>query len=239
MEGLADTSHYVERERRARRRDARGLQRRSCRLLLGAHIYDGGVQLPDLVRRPWVVRHGSAPNCAGDPTQHGQGMKMMRWLHTITLLLCAAVATTSEISAQEPAIGQLDWLIGEWTFEDVEIDGEYRETGTRVCEYALGGEYIVCESNGVNHLGRERDYLWYFNYNDRDQRFEVTSLLQGYPGKLLYTATIHDGGRRLELAYGAWEGDQVLVEGGATVAYNGSDRYVWGNDRYRDVATRR
>lgn len=155
------------------------------------------------------------------------------------LLLCVMAVTTGVLSAQERGIEELEWLLGEWTFEDVEIDGEYRESGTRVCEYALGDEYIVCESLGVNHRGAERAYLWYFNYNGEDQRFEVTSLFQGYPRKLLYSAVVHEDGRRLELTYGSWEGDQVVVDGGATVTYNGSDQYIWENDGYRDVVTRR
>lgn len=164
---------------------------------------------------------------------------MMRRIFTLMLLLCSMAAAAGSASGQEPSIAQLDWLIGEWTFEDVELDGEYRETGTRVCSYALGDEYIVCESRGVDHRARERSYRWYFNYNAQDQRYEITSLFQGYPRKLLYTATIHDGGRRMELTYGSWEGDQVVIDGGATVTYNGSDQYVWGNDRFRDVVTRR
>ena len=157
----------------------------------------------------------------------------------LPLLLGATLVLPAKLLSQEPNIEQLGWLIGEWTFEDVEIDGEYRETGTRACEYALGREYIVCESFGVNHRGRERSYVWYFNYNHMDERYEVTSLLQGFPRKLLYTAEVHDGGRRLDITYGSWEGDDVVVEGGATVIYNGSDQYVWGNNRFRDVATRR
>jgi hypothetical protein len=51
---------------------------------------------------------------------------------------------------------QIAWLIREWTFEDAAIDGEYRETGTRTCGYALGNDYIVCESVGTGHRGRQR-----------------------------------------------------------------------------------
>ncbi len=157
----------------------------------------------------------------------------------VALLLASAAVAPGSAYAQEPGIRQLDWLIGEWTFEDVQIDGEYREVGTRVCEYTLGGDYIVCRSRGVNHRQRERQYVWYFNYNADEERFEITSLFQGYAGKALYTATLHDGGRRLEVTYGSWEGEGIVVEGGATVTYDGADRYVWENPRFRDVVTRR
>ncbi len=155
------------------------------------------------------------------------------------LLLLAALAPPASLSAQEAGIEQLAWLVGEWRFEDEEINGEYRETGTRVCEWALGGEYISCESQGVDHRGRERSYLWYFNYNDVEERFEITSLFQGFPHKTLYTAVAHDEGHRLKISFGTWRGDQIVIDRGATVTYNGSDQYVWGNDRFRDVVTRR
>ncbi|HSM04672.1 MAG TPA: hypothetical protein VK858_08610 [Longimicrobiales bacterium] len=148
-------------------------------------------------------------------------------------------ASASGVPGQESELRQLDWLIGEWTFEDVQLDGQYTEVGTRSCEYVLGGDYIACESRGVDHRGRERTYLWYFNYNEHEARFEITSLFQGYPAKLLYTATVHDDGHRLEIRYGSWEGDRIVVEGGATVTYDGEDRYVWENARFRDVVTRR
>ncbi len=155
------------------------------------------------------------------------------------LLLLAASTPTGPLSAQESGIAQLGWLVGEWTFADEEIDGEYRETGTRVCAWALGGEYISCESRGVNHRGRERSYVWYFNYNDVEERFEITSMFQGFPHKTLYTAVAHDGGHRLEISFGTWRGNEIVIDRGATVTYNGTDQYVWGNDRFRDVVTRR
>ncbi|MEQ8330294.1 MAG: hypothetical protein RH859_07540 [Longimicrobiales bacterium] len=153
--------------------------------------------------------------------------------------IAAAGWTVTGLTAQEAPITQLDWLIGSWTFDDEALAGEYRESGTRDCAYALGGDYIRCESTGVDHRGRERTYLWFFNYNQAEERFEITSLFQGYPAKTLYTATVHDGGRRLEVSFGTWEGDGIVVEGGATVTYDGADRYVWENARFRDVVTRR
>lgn len=161
------------------------------------------------------------------------------WKPFRAALLVATTGYGLPLSAQEPPLSQIDWLVGEWTFEDAEVDGEYREAGTRVCEYTLGGDYIGCESHGTDYRGRERTYLWFFNFNQEEQRFEVTSLFQGYPRKLLYTATVHDGGRRIELTYGSWEGDEVVMDGGATVTYDGADQYVWANERFRDVVRRR
>jgi hypothetical protein len=121
-------------------------------------------------------------------------------MHRLALLavFAATLGTPTAALAQEPGIERLDWLIGEWDFADAEIDGEYRETGTRVCEYTLGGDYIVCESEGTDHRGRTRSYVWYFNYNDRDERYEITSLFQGLGMKALYTAEVSDDGYRLE-----------------------------------------
>lgn len=142
-------------------------------------------------------------------------------------------------AGQEPSIRDLDWLIGEWSFEDEEIAGDYRESGTRTCSWALGGDYIRCASEGRDHRGGARTYVWFINFNANEQRFEITSLFQGNPRKYLYTATLHDGGRRLEVRFGSWEADALHFEGGATVVYDGRDRYVWENARFRDVVTRR
>ena len=153
--------------------------------------------------------------------------------------IAAAAAAPAAATAQDSPLAQLDWLVGSWTFEDAALAGEYRESGTRDCAYALGGDYIRCESRGIDHRGRERTYLWFFNYNPAEERIEITSLFRGYAPKLLYTATVHEGGHRLEISFGTWQGDHIVVDGGATVTYDGADRYVWENPRFRDVVTRR
>lgn len=156
-----------------------------------------------------------------------------------TALVACVLAAGSTVLGQRPSIRDLDWLVGEWSFTDEQINGDYRETGSRSCAYALGGDYIRCESRGRDHRGRERSYVWYFNYNSVESRFEITSLFQDNPRKFLYSATLHDEGRRLEIRFGSWEGDGLKVEGGASVVYNGRDQYVWANARFRDVVTRR
>lgn len=162
-------------------------------------------------------------------------------MKTIRVFLLAAcgLALAVPLAGQERPIEQLAWLVGDWHFEDVQIEGEYRESGTRSCEWALGDDYIVCESHGVNHRGQERSYLWYFNYNDRDERFEITSLFQGFPRTLLFAVTVHDDGHRLEITTGSWQREGMVVEGSATVTYDGDDEYVWTNGRFRDTVTRR
>lgn len=55
-----------------------------------------------------------------------------------TAALVLALGAASALDAQAPHICQLDWLVGQWTFEDVEIEGDYREVGTRDCEYTFG-----------------------------------------------------------------------------------------------------
>jgi len=157
---------------------------------------------------------------------------------TLAVAFCI-LAGPAATFGQETSIRDLDWLIGDWSFKDEQINGEYRESGTRTCAYALGGDYIRCESRGVDHRGRERGYLWFLNHNPAESRFEITSLIQGNPRKFLYTATLHDEGRRLEIRFGSWEADALKFEGGASVVYNGRDQYVWANARFKDVVTRR
>ena len=56
---------------------------------------------------------------------------------------------------------------------------------------------------------------------------------------MLYEIGASEGGHRLELRYGAWEEEQIVFDGQATIIYNGSDEYVWASARFRDVVRRR
>ncbi len=103
----------------------------------------------------------------------------------------------------------------------------------------MGGDYIVCESRGTNHRGGERTFLWYFNYNDQDERFEIVSLFEGFARKLMYTVEVSEDGHALQLTYHSVEGGELVVSEGPTVPYDGVGEWVRTNGRFRDVVTRR
>ena len=103
----------------------------------------------------------------------------------------------------------------------------------------MGGDYIVCESRGTNHRGGERTFLWYFDYNDQDERFEIVSLFEGFARKLMYTVEVSEDGHALQLTYHSVEGGELVVSEGPTVPYDGVGEWVRTNGRFRDVVTRR
>ena len=112
-----------------------------------------------------------------------------RMTASVTLLLLLAAGARAD---ERAPLQKLDWLIGAWEFDDSEVNGDYRETGTRVCAYGLDDQYIICKSKGVSSSGNERTYHWYINYNKVDDRFEMTSLLGNFPRKLLHTLTVSE-----------------------------------------------
>ena len=173
-------------------------------------------------------------------------------LAAIAFLLTLALSGTLHAEADEKPINRLGWLVGQWTFEDVQVNGEYREAGTRDCHFTLDGDYIQCISNGTSHTGNQRTYYFFFNYNHLDKRFEATSVVGGFPRKILYTINVSPGNQRLDLVYGGWEKDGINFESHAIIRYNGSDQYIWESHlahegpetdeyevRFRDTVTRR
>lgn len=140
-------------------------------------------------------------------------------------LLLPAISWAS--GDEEKPINRLGWLIGEWQFEDAQVEGEYRESGARICDWALKGEYIECISHGTSNSGKHRTYRWFFNYNHLDQRFEAISIFQGFPRKIIQSISLSDDNLRLEMVYGGWEEEGINFETHAIVTYNGSDTYVW------------
>ncbi len=154
---------------------------------------------------------------------------MPRYLFTIILclsfsLLCSAQPQTAD---EKPSIKHLDWLIGVWDYDDSQVNGDYRETGVRTCSYQLNDLYILCESVGETHTGRRRVSHWYFNYNDRNERFEMVAVFGDYPSKNLYVLIPSDNGRTIELINNHWSTEGLVRNNSATIVYDGEDQYVW------------
>jgi hypothetical protein len=141
----------------------------------------------------------------------------------------AATMAQAQTSSAEPSIRDLDRLIGTWEFEDVATAAaglDYREAGTRVCAYALDDQYVRCDSKGVIR-GTERTYVFYFNYNKLERRFEMVALHGNYPRKTFYTVAVFDGGLRIELTSEKLPGDQSPNRSRATINFEAGDRAVW------------
>ena len=142
------------------------------------------------------------------------------WVAGLWLALLSVPTQASELD-------RLDWLVGEWRFEDTQVNGEYREAGTRNCERALDDAYILCRSVGISNNGQEREYLWYFNYNRMDGRYEMSALNSAWPRKDLYILEPSEDGRRVDVDTLTWKKEGLVRMNVATISYNGADRYVW------------
>ena len=149
----------------------------------------------------------------------------------ICSLTCLLFATLNGASAAdsetENPMGKLQWLLGNWTFEDNQVNGEYWERGTRDCVSVLHDQYIRCESIGVSNSGNERSYYFILGYNRTDQRYEMIGLTSSYPRQSLYAIEVSDDGKTLELQNHFWTAEGIEPLSPATIHYNGVDKYVW------------
>lgn len=129
--------------------------------------------------------------------------------------------------AGEPGIERLEWMIGEWRFDDQEVNGDYRETGTRSCVWTLDKKYIQCKNTGTNHRGKTRTTVWYINFNSMDQRYEMVGMFGDYPRKNLYVATPDASGHVVKLVNESWSTEGMVPMNLATITYNGEDQWLW------------
>jgi hypothetical protein len=147
--------------------------------------------------------------------------------NSLLLVLLFALQAGVAAASEPLMIRQLDWLIGDWNYEDKSVSGDYRETGVRRCAYTLNENYILCEMHGETNSHKKRAALMYFNYNHLDKRFEMTALFSDYPRKNLYAIEVFDKGHRLELKNNSWSNDGFTWMNSATIHYDGESRYVW------------
>ena len=142
---------------------------------------------------------------------------------TLIFALCSsALAQDNELP-----IKRLSWLVGEWDTRDEQVRGDYVETGPRNCDWGLNDRYIVCRGVGTNHQGKSRDYIWYFNYNHMEERFEMNSLYGDWPRKNLFIIEVSEDNHHLEAMSFFFTGDGLEPGNPQTITYNGSDQYVW------------
>ncbi len=141
-------------------------------------------------------------------------------------LLMVAFVSASANDGDLP-IERLSWLIGNWETRDEQLAGDYVETGPRNCEWGLDGRYIVCSGVGTNHLGKSREYVWYFNYNHMEERFEMNSLYGDWPRKNLFVIDLSDDNHRFTAM--SYFFTEAGLEAGnpQSVEYDGSGKYVW------------
>jgi hypothetical protein len=99
---------------------------------------------------------------------------------SIVLLTITLFGFLSVHAQNEPGIKDLDFLIGKWEVrEDNEEKGWWEKT-VRTCEYALKDNYIRLESFTIDSNGREREILWFINYNKNNQQFEMVSMFSNW-----------------------------------------------------------
>ena len=143
------------------------------------------------------------------------------------LLLFLILSTPLIAQDSELPIKRLGWLVGSWETHDEQLGGDYTESGPRTCEWGLNERYIVCKGVGTNSLGKSREYIWYFNYNHMEERFEMNSLYGDWPRKNLFIIEVSEDNHRLTAMSYFFTEDGLERGNPQTVVYNGTDQYVW------------
>ncbi len=155
----------------------------------------------------------------------------MKKCAAILFLFLGSVSLTfsqTERRSEAPGIRDLAWLIGRWEFVDraVSSGDPYQESGVRECNWALDEQYIRCESRATVR-GKVRTYVFYLNWNNLDNRFEMVALFGNYGRKTFYTITLSEQGRRLELLSERTIRNGVSSQSWATIRYDGQDKMSW------------
>lgn len=88
-------------------------------------------------------------------------------------------------SGQAQSIKDLDFLIGTWEVEETLYPGtdkEYKEKGTRSCEYYMLDSFIKCEAETtVSKTGKNRVYVYLINYNKWGEYYQAINFSNDYP----------------------------------------------------------
>ena len=145
-----------------------------------------------------------------------------------SLALLANCAPSASAQNVQPSTLDLARILGIWSFEDVSAadnGASYRETGTRTCALTLNDTYIRCESRGRAANGTERTYLFYFNYNTVDRRYEMLSLHSSWSQSQRFELRI--------MPDGSWH----LFRGATPSADGRVNRSNWGVVRFPDADT--
>ena len=146
---------------------------------------------------------------------------------SVSLLFAASNGAQAAEPDSENPMDKLQWLLGNWTFEDNQVNGAYWERGARDCVSVLHNQYIRCESIGVSNSGNERSYYFIIGYNSTDERYEMIGLTSSYPRQSLYAIEVSEDGKTLELQNHFWTAEGIEPLSPATIQYNGVDKYVW------------
>ena len=156
-------------------------------------------------------------------------------LFAVSAMLFFSITATSYASDNEVPnpMDKLSWLLGNWTFEDAQVNGAYWERGTRDCVKVLDDQYIRCESIGTSNSGNERSYYFILGYNRMDERYEMVGLTSSYPRQNLYIITPSEDGHVLELRNHFWTTDGITPKTRYFIRLFIRDRQtaIWKNRR--------
>lgn len=168
-----------------------------------------------------------------DRFRPSESRRILRSGSAFACALALLVSCGTPVSAQntQPSTRDLDRILGTWAFEDVSAadnGAAYRESGTRTCALTLNDAYIRCESRGRAANGTERTYLFYFNYNAVDRRYEMLTLHSNWSQPQRFELQIMpDSSWRLTRAAAPSADGRVSRSNWGTVRFPDANTMIW------------
>ena len=143
------------------------------------------------------------------------------------MVMCLMVSSLSWADENKPSIKTLDWMIGEWLYSDKSVSSDYTDVGSRKCQYTLMDQFIVCEMVGENNSGQKRNSLFYINFNNRNDRFEMIAMFNDFASKNLYTLEVSKEGTVIDMTNNEWTNDGLSVLANSQITYDGQSIWEW------------
>jgi hypothetical protein len=133
-----------------------------------------------------------------------------------TLLLVPSSSAGGQ--ALEPRLHPLSPLVGVWDTEDhyETPTGPGVERGQRTCAPALKGRYLACVTTAPRRSGGEREYRFYFSWDERQSTITLLQLWSDVSGFSVTTVAQSKDGRSFDL------------RGAPQVTADGLERRSWG-----------
>ena len=139
------------------------------------------------------------------------------------------------ILAQEQGVKKLDFLIGTWETREENTETGWWETATRTINYTLEHNYIEVKSKSINSNGKEREYIWYINYNEKTKQFQMVSMFSNWYKTQLDILEWDSGKRTLTIRNKPGAENEFHERFGEITFSENFDEYTWyGENKYGD-----
>ena len=163
-------------------------------------------------------------------------MKITHFVRSFGLM--GVILITVSADAQKNRIRDLDFLIGTWEVREDNLEKNWWEKTTRVCQYVLDSTCIELKSSSITSDGKKRSYHWHIHYNEKAGQFEMVSMFSNWHKIQFDVLDWLPKERKIIIRNGQDFGaDEYHERYGEIVFYQDYQSYEWkGENKYGDRA---